>query len=62
MLFPKRRTSAHYRLQAAHVREFLATVRDDVQLRTVLLDAAERLDRLAAEAEGSKEKEDESLA
>lgn len=50
MLLPKNRTAAEYRLQAAHIREFLQTVRDDDQLRSVLLDAVERLDRLADQA------------
>lgn len=49
MLIPKTRTSADYRVQAAHIREFLKTVHDDEQLRIVLLDAAERLDQLAEE-------------
>ena len=49
MLIPNTRTSAHYRLQADHIREFLNTVHNDDQLRSVLLDAATRLDRLAAE-------------
>lgn len=51
MLLAKTRTAADYRVQAAHIREFLETVHDDDQLRTVLLDAAARLDRLAAEAD-----------
>lgn len=51
MLISKRRTAADYRLQADHIREFLETVHDDDQLRTVLLDAAARFDRLAVEAE-----------
>jgi hypothetical protein len=49
MLIPQTRTAADYRLQAAHIREFLATVHDDEQLRGVLLDAVARLDRLAEE-------------
>jgi hypothetical protein len=49
MLIPKIRTSAHYRLQAKHLREFLETVHNDDQLRAVLLDAAARFDRLADE-------------
>ena len=49
MLFPTTRTAAEYRSQAAHIREFLATVHDDDQLRTVLLDAVARLDVLANE-------------
>jgi hypothetical protein len=53
MLLPKNRTAADYRLQAAHIREFLQTVHDDGQLRAVLLDAVERLDRLADEGERS---------
>lgn len=51
MLIPKIRSSADYRAQAAHIREFLETVHDDDQLRAVLLDAATRLDQLANEAE-----------
>jgi hypothetical protein len=47
MLIPKIRTAAAYRAQAAHIREFIETVRDDDQLKAVLLDAAARLDRLA---------------
>lgn len=49
MLIPKIKTAAGYRLQAAHIREFLQTVHDDDQLRTVLLEAAARLDQLATE-------------
>lgn len=49
MLIPKTRIAADYRLQAAHIREFLETVHDDDQLRAVLLNAAARLDRLADE-------------
>jgi hypothetical protein len=49
MLLPKRRASADCRIQAAHLREFLHTVRDDDRLRAVLLDAAARLDQLAEE-------------
>jgi hypothetical protein len=51
MLIPKVRTAADYRLQAVHIREFLETVRDDDQLRAVLLDAAARLDELADNAD-----------
>jgi hypothetical protein len=48
------RTATHYRLQAAHLREFLETVHDDDQLRCILLDAAVRLDRLAEQAEANR--------
>jgi hypothetical protein len=51
MLIPKIRTAADYRVQAVHIREFLETIRDDDQLRAVLLDAAARLDELADNAE-----------
>jgi hypothetical protein len=53
LMTQKTRTAADYRLQAAHIREFLKTVHSDDQLRTVLLDAAARFERLAAEAERS---------
>jgi hypothetical protein len=53
MLIPKIKTAADYRLQAAHIREFLQTVHDDDQLRTVLLEAAARLDQLAEEMDSS---------
>jgi hypothetical protein len=56
VLIPKARTAADFRLQAAHIREFLETVRDDEQLRAVLLDAATRLDQLA-DAEAAFERE-----
>ena len=46
MLIPKTRTAADYRLQAAHIREFLETVHDD-ELRNVLLNVVQRLDLLA---------------
>lgn len=49
MLFPTARTAADFRSQAAHIREFLATVHDDEQLRKVLLDAVARLDALGNE-------------
>jgi hypothetical protein len=49
----KTRRAADYRLQAAHIREFLETIHDDDQFRTVLLDAAARFERLAAEADRS---------
>jgi hypothetical protein len=45
MLLPKTRTAADYRLQAAHIREFLQTVHDD-QLHSILRDVASRLDRM----------------
>jgi hypothetical protein len=51
MLFAATRTAAHYRLQAAHIREFIQTIGDDDQLRAVLLDAVARLEWLADEAE-----------
>ena len=54
MLIPKIKTAADYRLQAAHIREFLETVHDDDQLRTVLLEAAARLDQLADEIDRSE--------
>ena len=48
MLFPKERTAADYRVQAAHIREFLKTNQDD-RLRSTLIDVASRLDRLAVQ-------------
>jgi len=57
MLIPKNRTAAAYRLQAAHIREFLETVLEDDHLRAVLLDAAARLDRLAEDL-GSPDSEE----
>jgi hypothetical protein len=48
MLFPKERTAADYRVQAAHIREFLKTNQDD-RLRFRLIDVASRLDWLARE-------------
>lgn len=53
MLIPKPRTAADYRLQAAHIREFLETVHDDDQLRVVLLEAGAHLDRIADEEDRS---------
>lgn len=53
MLIPKIKTAADYRSQAAHIREFLQTVHDDDQLRTVLLEAAARLDQIAEEMDSS---------
>jgi hypothetical protein len=49
MPISSKRTAAQYRLQAAHLREFLATVHDE-QLHSILLDAALRFERLAEEA------------
>ena len=46
MLISRNRSAADYRLQAAHIREFLETVSDD-RLRYELLDAAFRFDQLA---------------
>jgi len=43
-----------YRLQAAHIREFLDSVNDDDQLQTVLLDAIARLDQLAEDLDRSE--------
>jgi hypothetical protein len=54
MLMPRKRTAAHYRLQAAHVREFIETIHEDVQLRAVLVEAAARLDQLAAEVQANR--------
>ena len=54
MLIAKTRTSADYRLQAAHIREFLESVKDDDQLQTVLLDAIARLDQLAEDLDRSE--------
>jgi hypothetical protein len=51
MLFPKTRTAADYRLQAAHIREFLETLHDD-QLHSILRDVASRLDRMAGSPRG----------
>jgi hypothetical protein len=53
MLLPTIRTAADYRAQAAHIREFVQTVKDDDQLRAVLLEAAARLESLAADGERS---------
>jgi hypothetical protein len=49
MLISVTRTAGHYRLQAAHIREFLDTVHDDDELRSILLDAAARFDQMAAQ-------------
>ena len=46
LISPKKSSAAHYRVQAAHIREFLETVSDD-RLRYELLDAAFRFDQLA---------------
>ena len=54
MLIAKTRTSVDYRLQAAHIREFLESVNDDDQLQTVLLDAIARLDQLAEDLDRSE--------
>jgi hypothetical protein len=54
MLMRTKRTAAHYRLQAARLREFMETGDKDDQLWAVLLDAVERLDRLAAQADAHR--------
>jgi len=48
MLPPMNRTASDYRVQAAHLREFLETVHDD-RLRNELFVVALRFDRLAEE-------------
>jgi hypothetical protein len=54
MLVSTGQTAAHYRQQAAHIREFLVTVRDDDRLLAILVNVAARFERLADEADGNR--------
>jgi hypothetical protein len=54
MLVSNSQTATQYRLQAVHIREFLATVRNDDRLRAILINVAARFDRLAIQADANR--------